>query len=573
VIGETSRKYVRCPNLVGTLLVVILSFVVLLLAMPRDLGIYDEGIVLMDAMRVLSGDVIHRDFYSPYGPGQYYTVAALFHLFGEHFMVERLYDIAIRSVGIATLFFVIRLRCSLVCALLFTVIGGMWMMSLGSYLYPVFPCIPLALFGSYLVTRVGAGPVGLPWLVAAGACTGLAALFRYDVGFLILIAHIASIAVLIFLAEPAGERIRHWLKATAVYGAGVALMFFPAAILILSNSALEGFLADIVYYPTKYYARMRELPFPLRYAILHDPAEAVVYLPLLATGLSVLELFRLRIRPQDNVSPDVRLREQHMTAYLIVFGSLSAMLFLKGAVRVGPTQMLLGIMPGLAVIAVVANGWWQRQTVMRITAAVAVTVALLPAISALKSELSQSLRIPDRSVAGWLSLRAALFTMPRNAAEACETAPAAGFAKLGPDYARVANYLDANGRNDKRIFVALDRHDKIFINAPGLYFAVNKLPGTHWAQFDPGLQTRADIQSAIISDLAQDSVRWVVRDGNFDQVNEPNGSAQSSGIKLLDNYIDHNYRAVTSSGKVSIWLAVNQRAPPGSARCTADPPR
>jgi hypothetical protein len=32
-------------------------------------------------------------------------------------------------------------------------------------------------------------------------------------------------------------------------------------------------------------------------------------------------------------------------------------------------------------------------------------------------------------------------------------------------------------------------------------------------------------------------------------------SARSSGIKLLDRYLDRNYRAVASSGKVAIWLA------------------
>jgi hypothetical protein len=50
-------------------------------------------------------------------------------------------------------------------------------------------------------------------------------------------------------------------------------------------------------------------------------------------------------------------------------------------------------------------------------------------------------------------------------------------------------------------------------------------------------------------------VRWVVRDANFDEVNEPNGSAKSSGITLLDRYLDTNYRQVASSGKVAIWLA------------------
>ena len=81
------------------------------------------------------------------------------------------------------------------------------------------------------------------------------------------------------------------------------------------------------------------------------------------------------------------------------------------------------------------------------------------------------------------------------------------------------------------------------------------MPGTHWHQFDPGLQTPADIQLKIISDLEHNQMRWVVRDASFDGANEPNCSARSSVIKLLDHYLDRNYRAIASSGKVAIWLA------------------
>jgi hypothetical protein len=137
----------------------------------------------------------------------------------------------------------------------------------------------------------------------------------------------------------------------------------------------------------------------------------------------------------------------------------------------------------------------------------------------------------------------------------CESGPASGIAKLSPDYSRVATYLRAHTQPDERIFVGLDRHDKILLNPVALYFAVGRLPGTHWHHFDPGLQTRADIQAAIISDLQRNRVRWVVRDASFDKVDEPNGSAHSSGVTLLDRYLDANYREVAASGEVAIWVA------------------
>jgi hypothetical protein len=49
---------------------------------------FDEGIVLSDTMIVLHGQIIHRDFYSLYGPGRYYVIATLFQLFDKDFAAQ-----------------------------------------------------------------------------------------------------------------------------------------------------------------------------------------------------------------------------------------------------------------------------------------------------------------------------------------------------------------------------------------------------------------------------------------------------------------------------------------------------
>jgi hypothetical protein len=172
----------------------------------------------------------------------------------------------------------------------------------------------------------------------------------------------------------------------------------------------------------------------------------------------------------------------------------------------------------------------------------------------------------DRSVAGWLALRAGLVAPDKSVGE-CESGPASGIAKLPPDYARVANYLAAHAKPDERILVGLDRHDRIFENPMSLYFAAGRLPGTHWRQYDPGVQTRADIQAAIIADLKRNRVRWIVRDANFDENQVRTwcpACVLSSGVTLLDRYLDENYRPVAASGKVSIWLENGET--PGPAK-------
>lgn len=213
--------------------------------MPRDLGMFDEGIVLSDAMLVLHGEIVHRDFYSIYGPAQYYVIAALFKLFGKDFIIARLYDLAVRAAIVAMLFYLLGRQCSLLIALVFSAIGGMWLLGIGFYLYPIFPCILLSLISSYVVTSVAEKPVS-PAIVGAGACTGLIALFRYDAGFFLLIAHLFSIAVLIALSGHGRTRIRLVLTAAVTYAAGTAIVFVPVAIVFLIFSPIEAFFADII---------------------------------------------------------------------------------------------------------------------------------------------------------------------------------------------------------------------------------------------------------------------------------------------------------------------------------------
>jgi hypothetical protein len=230
------------------------------------------------------------------------------------------------------------------------------------------------------------------------------------------------------------------------------------------------------------------------------------------------------------------------------------MLFLKGIVRVSALHMLMGILPALIVFAIIVDLWWRRGNAGRLAAVFAMFLVVCPAAAAAFRDVRASYRIEDRSIAGWLALRTGLISLPADIDE-CDFGPASGIAKLDPEYSRVANYLATHSQRDERILAAVSRHDKIFANPVGLYFATGRLPPTRWHQFDPGLVSRKEIQAEIIDDLKRNSVRWVVRDASFDEMNEPNGSAKSSGVTLLDQYLESNYRPVAASGKVAIWLA------------------
>src|SRR5689334_6046278 len=80
------------------LLLLAFTFLFQIASLQRDLNVYDEGVVLVAAQRILDGDIPYRDFWHMYAPGQAYTVAALFKLFSTALWVERLWDVLARVI-------------------------------------------------------------------------------------------------------------------------------------------------------------------------------------------------------------------------------------------------------------------------------------------------------------------------------------------------------------------------------------------------------------------------------------------------------------------------------------------
>src|ERR1700736_6684816 len=82
---------------IRALAVLLVSLLAVMLSTDRSLNPYDEGVILAGAMRVSEGAIPHRDFYANYGPGQFYVLAALFKLFHQGVLVERLWGALIKA--------------------------------------------------------------------------------------------------------------------------------------------------------------------------------------------------------------------------------------------------------------------------------------------------------------------------------------------------------------------------------------------------------------------------------------------------------------------------------------------
>jgi hypothetical protein len=109
-----------------------------------------------------------------------------------------------------------------------------------------------------------------------------------------------------------------------------------------------------------------------------------------------------------------------------------------------------------------------------------------------------------------------------------------------------AEWIRQNVPEEERIFVGCGRHDRVFASEPLLYFMSRRRPGTRFHLLDPGMVTTRSAQDEIVNDLERHRVRFVVLSKVFDGRREPNGSAISSGVTRLDDFLRERYAEVAA---------------------------
>jgi hypothetical protein len=158
------------------------------------------------------------------------------------------------------------------------------------------------------------------------------------------------------------------------------------------------------------------------------------------------------------------------------------------------------------------------------------------------------------SVAEWVLSSAQDSTQKTSAAWCKIPSPLTrGFCFLPEDdRIHAIEFISSHTRPGDPLYSGLKHHDRIFANDNLIYFATQRLPATRWSQLDPGLQTSYDTQTQMIDELERNAPPYIVLDSEFDLSREPNDSAKSSGVMLLDDYIRDKYQPVETFGIMSI---------------------
>lgn len=532
-------------------------------------NLYDEGLVLVNAERIRAGEVPYRDFWTLYAPGYFYALAALFSVVEPTILAARWFDIVLRGGLVIVAYGLARGMTGRWVALAPTAFIAFWLATIRFYSYPAFPATGAILLMTLALARYLQLQVRRDrWLFGAGLALGLTALLRLDFGGYAAVGCAAAVALDAWCVaeearrgrpdllgqlqrDPAERRepslgslfaaasasLKPAARAVTLLAGGALLLALPLYAYLAAVAGPATVFDDLVRFPATIFREVRRLPVP---PLIPDFGRITgaqwndwlrLYLPL-TTYVAALGVVarQLVIRPLP--SNDRRYR------------TLLVCLALTGA--------------GLGLVVKATSRYHELHALPTAICAAIVATGLLYQIPA---RLWRSL--PWRVGAGGLALL--LLSGPyvvhfavlasRNATSpiGCyANLPRASCVPIGADQARTAEYIQAHTAADEYVFFGNARHDLIFVNDLMVVFLADRPSPTKYTELHPGLATTLAVQQEIVRELTEKNVQWVVTMRGWES-REPNASAISSGVTVLDDFIRAHYRVDATFGLYQVW--------------------
>jgi hypothetical protein len=492
----------------------------LVLAVPvrHGGGIFDEGLILDGGLRVAEGEAPYRDFWTMYGPASFYLVAGAFRLFGPSVLVMHLLWLAVEivlAVEIMRLGWMLAGAragwLALLLALSLTVA-----IRPGSG-YPAVPALAGALGAVAALTARNAP-------LAAGLLVGATALFRPDFA-----AYGLAACAPCLLTRVAGEP-RAGLAAIGRMAAGAAALALPAYGLLMASAGSAPMIEQLLRFPTTVLPPYARLPLfarwwlrPAQYASVETSIKLLALLVSLGALASALALAVRLLR--DRRAADPRLAPA-LALSLLTLALANHARFRFDSYHAWP--LLMAFAPVLAAGPVALA----RRPLRIITTTLALVVLL-------GSGFFAAHQLASVAGGGYRPLRA-----PRAAGMLVSSAL--------EHYDEILDTIAAETRPGDYIFSGSTRHDRIYLNDALVYFLSERRIPTPYHELNRGLVVTTRIQAEIVAALEARRVRLLVL---LDRASdEPNLSAVSSGVTLLDDYIRAHFAQHAVFGDHEIWL-------------------
>ncbi len=514
----------------------------------EDLSIYDEGIVVYGAARVLNGEVPYRDFWTFYSPGQFYTLAGLFAVFGVNLMVARVFSV-VMSAGLSLAVYLVARRLLTPRYALFAwVAASVWIGSYRLLTSPLVPAMCFAFAGILCLLR-SLPTARTSWLVLSGLWCGVSVCFRHDTG---LYAVLSVGAVLVPIAlrreQPSRKNLEtRWRAMGGVvlpYVLGLLVVVVPVMAYFLCVVPLDELVYDIVTFPLTVYPKVRGLPYPTPLpdprGLLKGTPFNIDYIrtaaygftfvfPLLVYGASIVRLVVVW-----RTSEEQRKVEQSMGVALLTLFGLLLLTYTK--VRPDFAHLMPTATVASIVLAVLITE--MRQLKRHGLASLCITLILASpslCIPLLKRgrQIEQSMRSPA-SVPIDLDRARGIFVR----------APASRYLEL-------VQFIRHHVPEGEVIFVGSTRHDHIHINDMLLYFLSGRHSATKYHELHPGIATSLSIQERILREIQSKNVKLLVL--RTESPADLGGRPQASGATRLDDFIRTTFRPDKTFGDYTVW--------------------
>lgn len=511
------------------LLVAVLTGLYMVPIVPLGLNVYDEGIRFYGAQRVLAGDVPYHDFLAYYAPGQFYWPAFLFKLFGARIIVERLGALFFLCLAAAASFVLCRKAGLSVSFSLLPAVALVLPIQSGDEIGLCDPALSLVLASGAALTGSW-GP--RPNYFVAGVLLGVASAFRHDFG---AYATVASIVAALWMERRPSSQSPRWAigwrdAGTAVWRlrtliGGIALVAIPVYGLLALRGGYDLFEALVVLPPNM----MPYRTLPYGYDTL--PSLSGIYWRAFSGYIPLSDAMLETARATVFLTPPV--------AFI-----LGVCLLVRGVRQEvsqpgGPVVSLLFVLVCAGGVAVYALGRsnWRHVYALHVLAVCAICLIA----RALGSPGRPRRRRSGLAVAAVVSFALGIVFVART--DHFTTATRLGLSgadrvvvNAGLAWVRDAVHDIWTYGDGGALFVASQRHDRVYINALILYGFAKQPAGTYFHDFLPGLTTTRKVQERIVADLKRNQVRTVLvwRNGFRE---EPNRSRISSGVFVLDDYL------------------------------------
>jgi Dolichyl-phosphate-mannose-protein mannosyltransferase len=538
-LDRAARKFesfAASKKFLGSVFIFIL--ICMMYSSTKGLSVYDEGLICYGAERVLGGDLPYRDFWTAYGPGQYYLLAGVFKIFGTSLLAARMYCVSVEWIVAILAYLISRRLTGPVGGVLSFVSVAVWLNCDRSVLYPVIPALAFALAGFLSLARSASIPNNI---ILAGVFTGCATVVRYDLGLYTFIGQSVILVGQSFVGPIGSEKppsqASGKVKRLLIYIVAASAVVLPTFLAFTQVVPRQMLYEIFVDFPLRIYPQFRSIPFPApqNFGLIYG-----LPLLILITSAVFLPSMWLRYRPRNT--------ENCLAVGLVLFGFA---VFLS--VRVRP-DILHMVVPMVAPLILVP---WLVQ-VMNASrtsrfAFISFSILLLMCVGRLMFDCTR------RDVLYWRNGRAAEFVPVR-----INRATGISMRRDTDGLVEAVHYIQQKAPAGEPIYVGNTRHDEIFLNNALFYFLSGRRSATRFSELHPGIATTYKVQSEIIEEIKRQKVTYVVL-WKAPRSSEPNRSSESSGVTILDDFIKANYEPIAGFGDYLILLSSGSRDTSGES--------